>query len=302
MTCMPYDHLDERAIRLLDLPNELRLAELDVPLWIGYGRAQAGLRFLGRILNHKKMDRMPCGIIVAHTNNGKTTLVRRFESLHQPVVHLDEGRTRLSILFVSAPRSPDVRAFYRMALDTMNVPTASSLKLGDLEADFLHYLRDLDVRMLIVDELHNLLAGPLKRRREFINMLRIVSNVPFRIPVVGVGTQEALQVLNSDDQMANRYLPFPLPRWNNDEEYLTLLDSYERILPLKEPSGLSERRLAARIFAMSERYIGEIYSILKLATAEAVQRGEERITLKILEAIEYTGPSKRKREANAILD
>ena len=45
--------------------------------------------------------------------------------------------------------------------------------------------------MLIIDELHNMLAGGPAVRREFLNLIRFLGNV-LRIPIVGVGTEDRL--------------------------------------------------------------------------------------------------------------
>jgi Bacterial TniB protein len=66
--------------------------------------------------------------------------------------------------------------------------------------------------MLVIDELHNVLAGRSDKRREFLNLIRFLGN-QLRIPLVGVGTREAYLAIRSDDQLENRFEPFVLPRW-----------------------------------------------------------------------------------------
>jgi hypothetical protein len=43
-------------------------------------------------------------------------------------------------------------------------------------------------------------------------MLRWLGN-ELQIPLVALGTAEALRAIQSDDQLANRFSPFPLPLW-----------------------------------------------------------------------------------------
>jgi hypothetical protein len=54
--------------------------------------------------------------------------------------------------------------------------------------------------MLVIDELHNVLAGRSDKRREFLNLIRFLGN-QLRIPLVGVGTREAYLAIRSDDQL-----------------------------------------------------------------------------------------------------
>jgi hypothetical protein len=62
----------------------------------------------------------------------------------------------------------------------------------------------------VIDELHNVLSGSRDRQRRLLNALRWIGN-ELQIPLVGVGTAEALQAIRSDDQLVNRFEPFPLP-------------------------------------------------------------------------------------------
>lgn len=50
-------------------------------------------------------------------------------------------------------------------------------------------LRKIGVRVLVIDELHNILAGNSVDRREFLNLLRFLGN-ELHIPPVGVGTRD----------------------------------------------------------------------------------------------------------------
>ena len=72
-------------------------------------------------------------------------------------------------------------------------------------------------RALIIDELHNVLAGRGDTRREFLNLnlnlVRFLGN-ELRIPLVGVGTHEAYLAIRSDDQLENRFEPFLCPGGN----------------------------------------------------------------------------------------
>src|SRR2546423_1765777 len=67
-------------------------------------------------------------------------------------------------------------------------------------------------RMLIIDEIHHVLAGSLLQQHNFLNTIKHLSN-ELQIPIVGVGTREAFNALQTDPQLANRFEPVFLPRW-----------------------------------------------------------------------------------------
>jgi len=109
----------------------------------------------------------------------------------------------------------------------------------------LQRLRDARVRMLVIDELHNVLAGRSDKRREFLNLIRFLGN-RLRIPLVGVGTREAYLAIRSHDQLENRFEPFVLPRWQAGEEACSLLASFAASFPLRRESRIATRDMGLR--------------------------------------------------------
>jgi hypothetical protein len=148
--------------------------------------------------------------------------------------------------------------------------------------------------MLVIDELHNVLAGRSDRRREFLNLIRFLGN-QLRIPLVGVGTREAYLAIRSDDQLENRFEPFVLPRWQAGEEACSLLASFAASFPLRRESQIATRDMADYVFARSEGTIGELAHLLTDAAVAAIESGEEAITQRTLLMAPYAGPTERRR-------
>jgi hypothetical protein len=76
----------------------------------------------------------------------------------------------------------------------------------------LRLLRASSVRMLGIDELHNVLAGRGDRRRGFLNLLRFLGN-ELRIPLVRVGIGDAYLAVRADGQLENRFAPLTRQRY-----------------------------------------------------------------------------------------
>ncbi len=158
----------------------------------------------------------------------------------------------------------------------------------------LRLLRAAGVRMLVIDELHNMLGGRGDRRREFLNLIRFLGN-ELRIPLVGAGTREAYLAIRSDDQLENRFQPFPLPRWEPDQEACSLLASFAASFPLRRRSGIATGEMARYLLTRSEGTIGELAHLLTDAAVVAIESGEEAINQRTLLMADYTGPSERRR-------
>lgn len=150
------------------------------------------------------------------------------------------------------------------------------------------------MRILIIDEIQHILAGTTAKQRPFPKRAEYLSN-ELMISIVAVGTRDAFNAIHADPQLANRFEPALLPRWQMNEEYLRLLASIEPLVPLEKASNLIEPKMATRILALSEGTIGEICELLRQAGLYAIRSGIEQITDATLAKCGYISPSSRRR-------
>jgi hypothetical protein len=184
--------------------------------------------------------------------------------------------------------------FYVALLSAMGAPLRPRQRLAELEQVALTLLRAVGVRVLVIDELQNVLAGRGKTRREFLNLIRFLGN-ELRIPLVGVGTREAYLAIRSDDQLENRFEPCILPRWEPDEQACSLLASFAASFPLRRRSSIATLEMARYLLTRSEGTIGEVTHLLTDAALAAIESGEEAINQRTLLMAAYVEPSERRR-------
>src|ERR1017187_7641055 len=287
----PLNHLIPAAAAELDRPVEERISRLRRPFWIGYTRAQTILEKIEHLLGHPGTHRMPSLLLAGDTNNGKTMLIRRFVEMH-PAERGDLGISR-KVLLIQAPPVPDERRLYFAILDALQAPYSPSGLTAAKMMLVITVLRKVGVRMLIIDEIHHLMAGHLEKQRQFLNVLKYLS-IELQLSLVGAGIKDALRAIQTDPQLANRFEPVALPRWTLDREFRMLLMSFEQVLPLRNPSNLAGRQLATALFAMSEGTIGELANLLCVAAIAAIRIGRERIDEALLKQIGWIRPSERK--------
>ena len=292
--CNDLNHLIPSAQKTAQLPGAERIARIRADRWIGYTQAQKALAKLEDLFTHPERQRMPNLLIVGPTNNGKTMLVEKFRRQH-PVTTSDDGQTeQIPILAMQMPSDPTISRFYTMLLYSLNAPSFARRRVSDLEELSLRILRQVGLRMLVIDELHNVLAGSGPQQRQFLNLLRFLGN-ELRIPLVCVGTKEAYLAIRSDDQLENRFEPFSLPLWTLDDEFSSLLASFAAVLPLRRASQLHLPDIAHYILSKSEGTIGEITTLLTRSAILAVETGKECIDRKILGLVDYSSPTERRR-------
>lgn len=287
-------HLKATAQTAAQLPDSERVARIRADRWIGYPRAHQALERLDALLNWPKKQRMPNLLIVGPTNNGKSMIVEKFRRTNAARNGDDPDRENILIVAVQMPSDPSISRFYAMLLAAVGAPLRPRMRTSELEQKALCLLKAVGARVLIIDELHNILAGPTKTQREFLNLIRFLGN-ELKIPIVGVGTKEAYLAIRSDDQLENRFEPLALPTWEDGNDLRSLLSSFAASYPLRRRSVLGREEVARYVVSRSEGTIGEIAKLLRAAAIAAIETGEEAITAQTLTLGSYDSPTERRQ-------
>ena len=295
MSEQTYPHLLPTVQTLADAPNEARIQRIRTDRWLGYARAEAALSALEDLLSFPKRTRMPNLLLVGPSNNGKTMIVEKFRRSHLPGSEESarDGAIRVPVLKVQMPPAPDERRFFSAILEALGAPDRLNDRLSAKQDTAVRMMRATGVRMLVIDEVHNMLCGSRDQQRRFLNLLRWLGN-ELQIPLVAVGTAEGLRAIQSDDQLANRFTPFGLPPWEGGAEFSRLINTLEASMPLRQASNLSTPAIAQRLLSISEGILGEVVTIVTRAAVAAVETGEERICPEMLDEIGFMPPSERR--------
>jgi len=288
-------HLKTEAQSTAQLPDSERVARIRADRWIGYPRANEALERLEDMFNWPKKQRMPNLLIVGPTNNGKSMVIEKFRRTNkrEPADSSPDHET-IPIVAVQMPSDPSVSRFYAMLLAAIGSPLRPRMRVSELEQRALVLLRAVEAKILIIDELHNILAGPTRVQREFLNLVRFLGN-ELRIPIVGLGTKEAYLAIRSDDQLENRFEPISLPLWQDGEDLRSLLSSFASSYPLRRRSVLGTEEVARYVVTRSEGTIGEIAKLLSAAAIAAIETGTEAITPQMLTLATYNSPTERRQ-------
>lgn len=291
----PYKHIHADFRHLAEAENAVRLQFLQESRWIGYKTATAALDTLLEMKNTPKRARMPNLLIIGGSNNGKTTLIRRFVKLNgEPYVDEEENNIK-PIILAESPPVADEKQLLISLLEKLEVPYNPSDNISKLRYQVIHLFKTFDTKMLIIDEFHSLLTGTAKQQQQVMNSIKFLCN-ELNIPIVGVGTRDAIRVLHTDAQHASRFDIFELPTWRLDKEFQKLLFNIEGVLPLKNPSNLVQADLVTRIHSISEGNLGNVYRLLTACAKAAINSGTEQITTDIIEEHSWLKPTKGYRQ------
>lgn len=271
-------HLDQHGRTIALLPAEERIAWIRRERWIEYSRGVHAVERISDLLAHPPRDRMPCLLLHGTTGMGKTRILQKFLRSHTAVFDEATGYTRLAVAAIQMPPHPNELHLYEEILGGLGAVLPNSPSTGTLRHRVRALCRQMNVRMLVIDEIHALLAGTYREQRIILNCIRFLAN-DLRIPIVCAGTQEAKTALMTDEQLADRFEAFELVPWKDDTDFHQLLVSYSALLPLRRPSRLRDAKVRKRLLAMSDGVTVRICRLLEDAAIMAINRNVEQIDL-----------------------
>ena len=298
-----YEHIADDVLEVMSLSDSDRINTLFSDRWIGYKKAVTILDTLTDLLNRPRKLRPECLLIVGDSNMGKTTIIHEFTKQHYTKTVNDIDMELLSVkkpvLTILAPAKANVKELYINILNHFFVPFRPTDPEAKLRNQAVHLMRKYETKMLIIDEIHNCLTGSTKLLSEVMNTLKNLSN-DLSLNIVGVGTREAVTILHTDAQYASRFDVAMLPKWELNQDFLRLLLSYVRLLPLKKRSNLASQRLATLIFEISGGNFGDLNRLLIECAKEAILQGNEEITEEIVHKFKWLKPTEGMRNIRNI--
>jgi hypothetical protein len=265
-------HLTDEAANILAGANDERVYFIQSKRWIAYPKAVHILDHLNKMLRHPRTTRMPSLIVYGDSGMGKSMLVDKFKA----DCAADPAPNRNKVLVVEMSGRPTERRLYSQILAAVDAPHSPRASIVDVERCALNILRDIGVQILVIDEIHNILAGSWREQRIVLNTLRFLSN-ELKVSLVCFGILEARDAINGDVQLARRFDAVTLPRWTADKEFEQLVLAIVRNLPLREPSVLTVKGLR-RILQLGGGVSSRIFRMLNDLAIQAIVTGEERIT------------------------
>lgn len=272
--------IETRAKAQLDDKERIEFVKRD--RWIDYPRATEAMNRLERLLATPKRERMPCMVMHGTSNIGKTLVVRKFQRTHPHLFDEATGIEQRTVVAMQMPPTPDQKRFYAGLLFELGAPHSTSAGVAALERLARDLLRRIAPRILIIDEIHHLLAGSYREQRAALNLLKFLAN-DLHLCLVLVGTADAPLALQSDTQMSSRFTPFELTPWSANDEFRSFLAAFERVIPLRRASDLAQKAIVEFLIAQSGGLTGDVARLINGGAELAILDKSEKITVEHLE-------------------
>jgi len=287
-----FKHLHPRARALATLPLEERIIGRWQKLWIGHRAAENVISRLDQYLVTPPSLRPRNLLIFGESGLGKSTILKRWEMrvreesarrAESPDLRTGDWAA-LPVIRIQTPPAGDEAKLYNNILVEFGMRLPSSISLAQKELTVRRLMAECGVRVLLMDEFHNALSGRFDKRLHFNVLVKNLTNET-GVPIVAAGTASVDQVFHKDDQLNRRFSRIKLERMQRGEEWNRILRAFGRLIPLQQPSDLTEASLSERLYTRSNGIIGELSNLLYDAAIAAVQSGEERITEAIIRTV-----------------
>lgn len=159
------DHLHPGYRHNAELSDTERIRWIRTERWLGVPQSVAVVEHLEKLLQYPKRPRMPCLLVYGRSGMGKTMAIQKFCHDHPKLFNDFEGSSSMPVVAFQMPKEPLDADFYDQLLRAIGIafiPGKNHREAGRLS---LRMLEDLGTRVLIIDEMNNVLSGTSRQQR-----------------------------------------------------------------------------------------------------------------------------------------
>jgi len=278
-----YPYLAPSAAQMAERDDKTRIAYIGKDRFVPHRRATEVLDDLEALFATEDAVRPQGRLLVGRSLMGKSTIFDEFVGRHPATDNPGGNAAIVPVLLVQYPDTAR-EGIYPEILASLNARLPTNAKTQELRNASVRLMKAVGVRVLLVDELHNLLEGSANAQRKGLTSIKYLMNA-LRRPVVCAGTLEVINAINSDRQMSSRLARTPLARFSDDDDFQELLAGFESVLPLRKPSNLADVELSTKIFGITLGIIGDVADLLNRAAIQAIRSGTECITSNLIDEV-----------------
>lgn len=273
------EHIAKDRRHLAAKLDSTRISLIYSDAWINYPAADS-IRACARAIQcMPAKQQAQCLLITASPGMGKTTLFKKV------AFDLDVARQKnpdmSNYISVDTPADPTLTGLE----DCLSVALKLSpgiIKIRNMPGSLVAAFQSKNIRILLMDEVNNLLIGGRVDQRKNLALLRALSGPPLSLSIIGFGVEDADNALENDPQLARRFQRESLPSWTESEEFRSFLAGYEQVLPLRKPSRLYSKDTVKYLLKVSGGQMDIIIQRIQRGGVWAILDKKESIDLECL--------------------
>lgn len=291
-----FRHLDPSARGQLDLPDEERAGRMLIERFIMHERLVPVLDHVEFLIRMPSQTRANGLVVSGKPGSGKTMLSRAVLRRHPPTPAMAGRAAGQPVLAINMTNAREAKTLYSRILVRFGVPEPSRYSGSDRERMVIKLCRAANLRLLVVDEIQDILTTTARQQRIALDTIKFLMN-ELSLPILILGTSHAPAAMQVDEHLNARFKYRELPIWTRDAYLKNFLDALEKALPLRKPSYLSSPTLSTELTRLSRGVLQTIVQLVTHAAAHAVECGEDRITAALLERAMIEPPLAAARQA-----
>lgn len=266
--------------------------------WVPYPNAVKILERLKFLYWKPPTIRPMNALIFGSTNNGKTMIVQKFrENIRKTATPTDKDRAFHPVVIVQTPADGDIGVLLWLILRELGAPRGVTTQIKLKRSQVMDLLPKAGTRMLIIDEVHNILNAKSAKQLTFLQELKFLSN-DLLIPIVCVGTVEALRAMQTDQQIGNRFEPMELPVWQPNEDFRDLLVMMTAKMGIDDGGLFDDPQFLTSVHEQCEGLLGEGRKLIAEAATIGLKEGKTRLEPEFFNRVGWTRPSMRRKRGD----
>lgn len=284
-------HLDPSLEHLLERPAQERITSRWLGIFFQLDQVNKVLKELHIAARQPDHDRQMNLVIIGESGVGKSAILKYYVAEAKRAAEatndglLPTGYANIPAIRVSVPVENEAD-FYVRILAALGRKDRLTRPVHQLAHDAVELMRRCQVRLPIFDEFHN--SSPEAQSiRVFAATLKDVGATLAR-PLVLAGTERARRLVDNDPELATRCYVVEMNAFSSpNQQFDEMLYNFETQIPLRHASYLFDDPIRTELFELSQGLIGNVANLLQRAAEEAIESGEEKITLNGIRALPF---------------
>ncbi|PTQ66761.1 TniB family NTP-binding protein [Pseudomonas sp. GV071] len=273
-----YAHVVPSRRIIVEAEDAIRIQAINEDIWVEYPQAAKILAYVRYMMRLPDKHQSPCLLISSAGGMGKSSIYQRIVKLHG-----SGGNNNEEILASMTIRARHATGHKVFSDDLVGALTGNIYRSGKTEdGRIAAALSARNVRGIVLDEVNDMLHANRSDQAKNMKLLKELSGSPYHLIVIGLGTEDCHDAIDSDAQFSRRFTKIELARWQDEQGVRSFVESYAMTFPLKSPSKLGKPAIVRHLIKESDGVLDAIVKILCNAASWAVLEGREEIDLELI--------------------
>jgi hypothetical protein len=291
MTKVIYAHVREDIRPICEASNSTRAKYIKGDRFIPYPRVEIILNEIDFLITQPPQPRATGIVVMGGPGAGKTTIamatMRRVALLPSFV----EGVPQQRIVSITMTGAREARMIYNQILEALGSPVKSGMRPEDQESLVFRLLAQAGTRLLIVDEIQDLINSTKRQALIALDTIKLLMNKQ-RLAVLALGVPKAAEAMMRNEHLNTRFKYMALTSWKANDDARDLLAALEEALPLRKPSHLDSPAMTKLIVKQGKGVLSNIVRLVNDAALWSIVSGQEFIDEELIsKAFESAPPA-----------